>query len=259
MKMFNAELEDRREETRHKGELAKEALRTQIGLTPDVVFLVREKRLSKIKGELESLAYYLEEAFSKRPDVKLVETGVDARKDLYELEKKKMYPDLGIGSYFEIGRTAHDIAGLTATDDFTDPFNFTRAGIGMRLSGKFDFHGSNARIKSAKSDYFKANLEGMMARDGIRLDVQKSYFEAKNSAEYFDRMKAAQKLSRQLLFFEQSNYDIGIGDQKDYVEAIKNVLLNRGKYLESIYRYNVSLAELDKTIGNMPEFGGKAQ
>ena len=35
-----------------------------------------------------------------------------------------------------------------------------------------------ARIKKAKSEYFAANLDGVMAKDGIRLDVEKAYYEA---------------------------------------------------------------------------------
>ncbi len=252
MKLFRSELEDRREETRHKEELAKEALRTQVGLAPNVNFVLKDKKLREVNDSLKDLTYYIEKAFNNRPDVKLLEAGVGAKKDLYDLETKKYLPDLGLGGYFEVGRTTSDIEGLVATDDFNDPFHFTRAGVGFRLSGKFDFHGSQARIKSSRSDYFKANLEGMMAREGIRLDVKKTYLDTKEAVNYLERMIKAQKLSRQLLFFTQSNYEIGIGEQAEYVDAVKSVLINRGKYLEAIYRYNVSFAELDNKIGKRP-------
>ena len=226
-----------------------------MGLSSGTVFTVYSRKLRPVEASLKPFEDYLTAAMAKRPDVKLLATGMDVKRNQYLLEKRKLFPDVGVGAFFEVGRTATDIKGVTATDDFNDPFNFTRAGVGLQLSGRFDFHGSSAKIQKSRSEYYKLNLEQMIAKEGIKLDVFDSYLKARTAESNLKRARDAESAARQLLFLTQSNYDIGIGEQKDIVEALQMVLLTRGRYFESVFDYNSALAVLDEKIGAVPEVG----
>lgn len=251
-KVFLVELENRLAEARDKEILALEGLRVQMGLSPDVSVMVYSDNLRPIKAELRSFEDYLETALEQRPDVKMVEIGVETRRRMYTLEKRKFLPDIGVGAYLELGRTTGRVTGITTTDDFSDPFQFSRAGVGMRIEGKFDVHGQISRVKKARSDYYQASLEHYMAKDAIGLELKKAYMEAKTSLDDVQRAEKAEQLAHQLTFLTQSNYDIGVGEEDEYYDALQMFLLTKGKYYEAIFNYNVALAILDEKAGIIP-------
>ncbi len=253
MRVYQYELERRLAETRQKHILVLEGLRAQMGLAEGTVFTVFSNKLRPVETSLKKFDDYLAVAKENRPEEKLLNSALEARKNQFRLEKRKLFPDIGIGAFFEIGHTLNSISGLVATDDFSDPFNFTRAGFGLQVSGKIDFHGSSARIKKAKSEYYKLNLEQMIAREGLKLDVRSSYLDVKTAAANLRRAERAQKTARKLLFLTKSNREIGIGEQKDYVDALQMVLMTRGRYFESVFDYNSALAKLDEKVGVLPE------
>lgn len=253
MKVFLYDLEKRLAEARQKEQMALEGLRVQMGLSAGTVFIVYSRKLRPVEASLNTFETYQSVAEANRPDMKLLKTGLDVKKNQYLLEKRKLLPDLGVGAFFEVGRTATGIRGVTATDDFNDPFNFTRAGVGLQLSGRFDFHGGTARIQKTRSEYYKLNLEQMLAKEAVKLDVRDAYLKAKTSQANLVRARKAEKTARQILFLTQSNYSIGVGEQKDLVDALQLLLLTRGRYFESVFDYNSALAVLDEKIGILPE------
>jgi len=254
-KVFLVDLEGRLAEARDKELMALEGLRVQLGLNPDVAVMVYSEKLRPIRFRLRPIDDYIEMALRNRPDVKLVEVGLETRRKLYTLEKRRFFPDVGFGAYFDIGRTAGNVLGVTTTDDYSDPLNFSRAGIGMRVQGKFDVHGQKARVNRAQSEYYKASLEHYMAKDGIALDIKKAHMDASRNFDDVERAAKSERLARQLFFLTQSNYELGIGVEEEYVEALQLVLMSRGKYFEAVFDYNSSLAVLDEKAGIIPEVG----
>lgn len=252
-RVFLVDLEKRLAEARDKEILALEGLRVQLGLNPDVAVMVYSDKLRPIKTVLKPLTNYMETALENRPDAKLIEVGVETRRKQYQLEKRRFLPNIGAGAYLEIGRTVGTVTGITTTDNFSDPFNFSRAGIGMRVEGKFDVHGQIARVKKAKSDYYKASLDHYMAKDGIGLDIKKAHMDASTALDNVRRTSRAEKFARQLMFLTKSNYDLGVGEEQEYIDALQLVLFTRGRYFESVFNYNVSLAILDEKAGIIPE------
>lgn len=254
-KVFLVDLEKKLADARDKELLAIEGLRVQLGLNPDVAVMVYSNNLRPIKTTLRPEKTYIETAQLNRPDVKLVEVGLETRRRQYDLEKRKFLPDIGFGAYAEVAGTVGKVTGITTTDDYSDPLDYSRAGFGMRVQGKLDIHGQMARVKKAKSDYYQASLEHFMAKDGITLDIKKAYMDAVTSLDNVHRANRAQKYARQLMFLTKSNYEIGIGEEDEYTEALKLVLLTRGRYFEAIFNYNVALAILDDKVGIIPEIG----
>jgi len=61
----------------------------------------------------------------------------------------------------------------------------------------------------------------------------------------------AMKLARQFVFLTKTNIDIGVGDKKDYSDALQAYLVSRGRYLESVYNYNIAVAVLEQRSGGI--------
>lgn len=251
LRVFRIDLERRLAETRNNRDLAMDGLRIQMGLAPRVEFRLAVSLLKPQVVRLGEMEKYIKASMEHHPDAQLVDVNVRAKRLEYKLEKQKMGPKAGFGFFVDIGRVTEQVRGLAFTDDFNDPFDFSRAGLGMRLEGKFDFHGAYARIKRAKAEYLKSVYERMIAHKGLSLDAQKSYMEAKRRQDDVKRARKAESMARQMMFLSKTNYEIGIGDEKDYTDALQLVLLTRGKYFEAVFHYNVALAELEQKVGEM--------
>lgn len=248
LKLFHAELERRLEEVDKKEIMAKEALRILVDVDPTIGFDIRSDRLYRTEATLASFEKYQGEALDQRDDLQQLDIAYQAREKKLFLERRLTTPNLGLGAFFEMGRTPN-VTGITTTDDFSDPLNFTRAGVGLRLSGQFDFHGTAAKIRQAKSELKKTEIQRDLARDGIVLELKEAYLNVRNASQEIERTEEAGKLSRQLLFLTQSNYDIGLAEPKDFVDAIQSFLETRGKYFEAVFNYNVAVARLSQKTG----------
>ena len=253
MEMVLLELEKQMMDTGENRALAEQGMRVQMGLPDDFQFELDSNRLRPLPALLGEMEEYFAVAMDSRPEARLVKIGTEVKRFQYELEKKKWFPTMGVGGFFELGRTTSEISGVTSTDDFSDPFNFTRAGIGLEIKGQIDFHGQRARAKRAGSEYYKALLEKVMAERGLRLDVEKTYREAKRAEKNVDGLEEKQRLARRMMFLAKSNYDVGLGEKNEFIESLKLLLVSRAEYLKSVFDYNSILARLDEKIGVVPD------
>jgi len=251
LKEFRVDLERRRAEVEQNTDLAMEGLKIQLGIDPLKKIRLSDDLLKPIIANLSSLENYVTASMEHRPDRHLLDIGVDIKKMQYRLEKQKLGPQAGFAFFIELGRTTETIQNLAFQDDYNDPFNFTRAGLGLQISGKLDFHGASGRIKKAKAEYFKSVYDRMIASRGLQLEVRKSYLNAKRQQENVRRARKAESMARQMMFLSKTNYEIGIGDEKDYTDSLQLVLLTRGQYFQAVFDYNVALADLEQKVGRV--------
>lgn len=244
LKVFKLEMEKRFDEAETKGELAVAALRLQMGLPSEQSFVLREDYLEPATQKIEPADYYLALAEVERAEMDLVATGVEAKALEWRLEKRKLLPNVGLGGFFEIGRTTETIRNLSVTDDFNDPFNYTRAGVGLEIRGEFDIHRSAARIKRLESEHHQALTEAALAKRGMALEITEAHQEALQAKANLARAEERSKLARQMLFLSRSNIEVGVGDEQEYTDALQLVLLTRSEYYKAVFDYNVALAKL---------------
>ena len=153
LKLFRAELEKRIEEGDKKEILAKEALRVQLGIDPTIRFDLSSDKLRPVARKILNFAAYREEALNQRSDLKLLEIGYEVKEKQYQLEKKLMTPNLGVGSFFEIGR-APGVTGVTFR-------RCLRVWAGYRGGGSIRWRGSWNRNRGA------GHLTGYTRKRGV--------------------------------------------------------------------------------------------
>lgn len=249
LRAFKAELERRLDEARQNMSLAYDALRFQLDLEPGIDVELDSHNLNPKQAALDNEEKFVDGGMQHQPEVNLLDIGVETKKRQYKLEKYKLLPRAGFGFFVDVGRSAGEIRGLQLTDDYNDPFNFTRAGLGLELKGTIDFHGAYGRIKKARAEYHKAVYERMIARRALTTDIRKAYLEAKRAKENVARTKKEWSLANQMMFLSKVNLDIGLGDNDKYAEALKYMLVSRGSYFKAVFDYNMALAELEKRVG----------
>ena len=81
---------------------------------------------------------------------------------------------------------------------------------------------------------------------GLDLKAQRAFLQAQKAKLDMGRASEGQKLARQMAFLSKSNLDLGVGDNKTYADALKTLLLCKGDYVQSVFNYNIALAELEQ-------------
>lgn len=249
LKLTRFELVKKLGEASRKEEVAVEGLRLQIGLDRTFNFELIDKSLKPVQFELKDIDYYLEESKRYRPESHLLDIALKAKEDEYRVEKRKLAPDMGLGGFFEMGRTMTPITGVGEQNDYTNPFNFTRAGVGIQVKGELNFIQATSRIKQKEAQYYKMSVTKDYAEQGLDLDLRDTYLTVKQNKKDLEESDKAYRLARQLVFLTKTNFDVGVGDKKDYADALQAYLLMKGRYYESVFNYNVSVATLVSKVG----------
>ena len=249
LKVFKLDLEKRFEEAQNKLAFAKHALGIQLGLAEGKNIELTEHDLTLQPYDFKTIEDYLPAAAESRPEANLASLGVEAKRLEYELEKKKLFPKIGVGGFFEIARTAEHVNNVGPTDAFTNPFNYTRAGVGLEIKGQFDIHGSSAKIHRLDSEYQKAAMEKSLAGQGISLEVEETFHEAQRLKTNVAKAEEKEKMAHQMMFLSKSNLDIGVGTEQEYTDSLQLYLLSQGEYLKTVFDYNVALAKLEEKVG----------
>ncbi len=251
IKLTRYELLKRFGEILKKEELAIEGLRIQTGIDRRIGFQITDQHLQPVEFELKNFSYYVDEAKKYRPETKLLKIGLGAKENEYRLEKRNFAPNLGFGAFFELGRTLQQVVQV-ATDDYNDPFNFSRAGAGIRLSGTLNWKETNSKIHQKEAEYYKMSVTKDYAEQGLTLDLKDSYLTVKQSKNDLDNAESAYRLSRQLVFLTKSNFEVGVGNKNDYADSLQAFLLMKGRYYEAVFNYNVAVATLISKLGYQP-------
>ena len=249
LKNFKVELDKRLEEAQQNVDLAYEGIRVQLNLEPGTEIALDTDSIKPVLASLDQEQRFVDTGLTVQPDSRLLEIGVETKRRQYRLEKYKLFPRLGFGFFVDVGRAMGEIKGVVYKDDYNDPFNYTRAGLGLQLSGTLDIHGATGRIRKARAEYYKAMYEKLIARRAMALDIRKAYLEAKRAQENVKRAKKSQSLANQMMFLAKLNSDIGIAEHNRYIDSLKLLLLTRGQYFRAVFDYNMALADLEQRVG----------
>lgn len=258
LKVALYEVERKVEEAKKREKLALLALMVQMGIEGDVDFNIKDRTLNPVSFKLRSIDYYLERSKKHRAEYKLLEAGMRAKEGQLKIEKLNAVPNLGIGGFFDIGRAPHVRGGEDETS-FTNPFNYTKAGIGLELKGELDFVRLRAKVKQAQADLLKVIYEKRAAIKGLEIDIQKSYFDVGEAESLMQKASREKKAARQMVFLTKSNLEIGLGEKKDYLDALQSYLVFQGREYESRYNFNVAVFGLLQKTGSLDPIHSKEE
>jgi outer membrane protein len=245
---YSAEAKGFRAEAQKGERVAKFALKSMIGMPQEQDFEV-EQALPTQRPALEPLQAYVDRALGRRPEIKQLEYGIDAQKYMVEAAKSDRYPSFFatvLGSFAGApGRDRFD------TPYFTDEFNHAYAGFFAGIQWHFDFGIQNAQVEKERAEYHKLLSTRAYAEQNIPIEVANIYQEVLQYQQSLEAFDEAASASRRWVVVAFTNFDMGIGTAQRIFEAIEKYGRNRGRYLETLYNYNLALAQLDYAIGTI--------
>lgn len=248
MKVILYEAERKLQEADYKEAIALSTLKLLMGLEDDVDFDIRDRGLRQEHFAFKDFDEVFNISKAYRPEFQLLVKGLEAQGKKIELEKKEYFPNIGVGAFGELGVTP-GIVGDENDNTFNNPFNYKRAGIGLEVSGTLDTRKTKARVSEAKAEYMKIMAQKRAAGRGLELDLKKSFLELKQHSFLLSRAESDKRAARQIVFLTKSNLDIGLGEKKDYLDALQTYLLFQGRAYEAIFSYNSAVATLKQKMG----------
>ena len=233
--------------------------KTQVAQSKDVVnriwnyilgsnnYAPSEAFLDPVKYDLLSFDEFHEYALQNRPEIKGVNAGIDALRNVADATRAQNYP------LFYLGLTA-SYANTPNRPRQTNPFiinntNFASAGIGFGIRQNLNFSAMRTQNERAEIEFKRGTDLRNALTDGIMLELNEKYSEAVVAETKVTQLEEALRITREWVRHEQLNYDYGFGDVEDLLDASRKELELRVQVKQSVYELNKKIAALYKSAG----------
>ena len=182
----------------------------------------------------ESISY----ALAHRAEMDQAQVNINIAKDQIKIEESDKYPTVILN-----GTNAWNDTKFAGTNNS----NWT-----VSVSAQFDVFDSgrtDAQIKQAKSGATIAEKQARQNSDNISLEVSAAYLSMREAEKRIDTSNVAVEEGKLNFDIAKERYSAGLGTNLDVVDAELALAQTKTNYVQALYDYNTSKAQLDKAMG----------
>ncbi len=188
-------------------------------------------------------------AVEAHPEVRVMAATARTQEMRVELERRSRNPVL-----FLAGGFGYAHAGNRDEQDnpwINDEFNHTRvsAAIGMKWDANLYRKGIDVSEARAGHQVLLEQLEGLRARVGI--EARRALRETRRTRDLLDSARTALKAAKSRLRLVLDNWETGVGEVKDAIDAYEKYYRLRIEEPQREYELNVALARLGFVLGDV--------
>ncbi len=248
LKTFYSQIKIKSDEALRGKYLAEKALVWTMGLPRDTKVELDEEYLYPEEVDLSSEDKYIAMAMDGSPELKMLFSGIEATKALWQGQAKQKRPALfalGFGQY-----SYSNVNDKQPSVFANDPFNNYGAGVMVGFRFNLDWWTINAMSKQSKAEYEKLLFSKDTLTEGKVLQVRKAFREALDYKQAVEYAKEGESNGSKWMMNAALGYGIGTSDDvKDLIDSMKGYFEAKINYSMSIYNYNMALADLSKITG----------
>ncbi len=115
----------------------------------------------------------------------------------------------------------------------------------------FDSGLTRSQVKQAEYGVTTAQETARQTRDNIALEVRTAFLSMKEAEKRIDTSKVAVDQAEENFRIAEVRYTSGVGTNLDVVDAELALTQAKTNYIQALYDYNTSKAQLDKAMGIM--------
>lgn len=246
-KVYRSEFDIQAAEVRQNAEMTQRIWNYILQADDSTVYVPESYFLDQVPQKLQQLDYYRMNALSNRSEITAIQAGINAAKYGLKATKMKNYPTLFLGITGSYANTPN--RPRQSNPFIINSTNYATAAVGFGIRQNLDFLSMKADVDKSKIQYRQAKFLKDAAVDGIVLDINKAYKDAALSKVKVEKTDEALVTSKKWLRQEQLDYDFGIGNTKDYIDAMKKELELRVQLKRQTFEYNKNMAELYRKAG----------
>ncbi len=210
--------------------------------TADVIYMPTTYFLDPVENPIKTLSFYKNRAVNLRPEVLALDSGIEAAEYALEATKSKNYPALFLGITATYIYTPNPPLGSYAFR--LNESNFATAAVGLGFRQNLDFWSMEFDVARSKIQLRQVEFSKQAAIEGIVLQVMEKYKAASVSQITVNKLQEALVTAKRWLRQEQLDYDLGLGNTKDLIDALKKEAMLRVQYKQAIFDFNTNMAEL---------------
>lgn len=213
-------------------------------------FDVAERQLeaNDVEGGLAELDHYRALAMKNRPEAKLADAGVEARKTQEKLARLNFLPDLGA-----VVRLGYGYGSAASTEMrtlyYTGRLNFSNVYFGLAMSWDLDFHNDAFALQRAQANRREAEYKREAARRLLLLEVEEAYRGVLDAEQQLRFAELGRDKSWKLVISEQTSGSIGAGNFEQMRRALTKWAEFEFKRFEAVMKRNTALAKLSRATG----------
>jgi len=246
-KVFKSEFDIRAAEVREEAAMTQRIWNYVLNAEENTVYVPDTNFLDPVAEELREIDYYRSYALANRSEIDAIEAGIDAAEYGMKAQKQKNYPSLFIGLTGSFANTPN--RPRQSNPFIINNSNYASGSFGFGIRQNLDFLSIQADINKGRIQYRQAKYLKAAAVDGIVFEINQAYKETSLSKVKVDKTDEAHITSKKWLRQEQLDYDFGMGDTKDLVDAMKKELELRVKLKREVFNFNNNIAELYRKSG----------
>jgi len=257
LKTFLGIVETRLSEVEKNLAIARDALKTMVGVQRDVEFDIVDEPFLPLRISVMPVEEGISIARQMRPEFIQIDEAIEARKALVEAERRNYLPELFAG--FKGSLAAASNRDRLHNPFVFDEFNHAYATVFLGLKWTFDFGITKGRVMEAEAELNKLFERRRFAEEGIPFEVRKVYRELDQAERDIQATESACRNAKRWLVSATSNFEMGIGEAKDVADAIEMYALTRADYLKALYNERLAVANLYHVTGmDLEEVGNEA-
>ena len=193
----------------------------------------------------------IDEALSNRPEIRSLVLNVEGRRKILSIENAGSLPILGLYGQIALQGQAHKDHPF---DPFKKDHRAISASAGLALSVPiFDGFRSRGKIQQAQASLHRAQYELQRARRAVRLEVTKAVQDLQSLHREYESQVATVDLAEEACAIAETRFLNGLSTQLELTDAETALHFARTNFAETLYRYNVALANLERVLGRTAE------
>lgn len=245
--VFKSEFAIRAAEVREEAGFAQRVWNYVLQADENIVYVPDTHFLDPVPQQIREVGYYRSNAIANRSEIAAIEAGINAARFGMEAQKKKNLPSLFLGLTASYAHTPN--RPRQSNPFIINRSNYATASFGFGIRQNLDFLTIHADVERGRIQYRQAKYLKDAAVDGIILEINEAYKEAALSRITVDKTDEALVTSKKWLRQEQLDYDFGMGDTKDLIDAMQKELELRVRLKQEIFEFNKDMAELYRKAG----------
>lgn len=240
--IFKYEFEMQVDEVRENSKFLNNAWKIALGIDNNVTLLPQINFLDPLNSDIRGVAFYEQQALMQRNELLGLEAAGRAADYGKEIAQTAFYPTLFLGLNARLAYTPN-------RPRQTNPFirnttNYQSLAFGFTFRQNLNFSQNRNQLQRADLQAKQVREFRDAAADGIRLEVNDRYRDVRIAESRLLNTEKAYQMSNEWLRNEQIDYDLGFGDVKNLVDAVKKNLELEVTYKQRIHEYNLRMARL---------------
>jgi outer membrane protein len=220
---------------------------TNVGLEGDLE--VADSRIAPVALPSASLAELSDEALIQRPEIKQLEAGLSARRELVEAKKAEKLPDI----YAGIAGLAAFTPKRTALDNpfIYDPFNDHALTPLVGIRWNWASGVQKAKVVQAQAELDALVEKSSLAQRGIPFEVAEQYHQVQAYNKSVQELAEGSRAARRWMIATYADFEAGVQDADKVLSAFQGYVLIHSDYLSTVNDYNMHVVRLKYVTGDL--------